>query len=147
MNIKKVSEQTGVSADTIRYYERIGLLPRVRRNKSGVRDFSEQDIAALEFIRCFRSAGMSVESLIEYMSLVEEGEGTEKARMKILEEQREKLKNKLILSASPSNQKFAISSRFSSIVQRLLKYYVIYYYSKEILSRFIFRKFKKHLIN
>lgn len=91
MNIKKVSEQTGVSADTIRYYERIGLLPRVRRNKSGVRDFSEKDIAALEFIRCFRSAGMSVESLIEYMSLVEEGEGTEKARMKILEEQREKL--------------------------------------------------------
>ena len=53
--------------------------------------FSEQDIAALEFIRCFRSAGMSVESLIEYMSLVEEGEGTEKARMKILEEEREKL--------------------------------------------------------
>lgn len=91
MNIKKVSDQTGVSADTIRYYERIGLLPRVRRNKSGVRDFSEQDIAALEFIRCFRSAGMSVESLIEYMSLVEEGEGTEKARMKILEEEREKL--------------------------------------------------------
>lgn len=91
MNIKKVSEQTGVSADTIRYYERIGLLPRVRRNKSGVRDFSEQDIAALEFIHCFRSAGMSVESLIEYMSLVEEGEGTEKARMKILEEEREKL--------------------------------------------------------
>ena len=74
MNIKKVSEQTGVSADTIRYYERIGLLPRVCRNKSGVRDFSEQDIAALEFIRCFRSAGMSVESLIEYMSLVEERE-------------------------------------------------------------------------
>ena len=90
MNIKKVNEQTGISADTIRYYERIGLLPRVRRNKSGVRDFSEQDIAALEFIRCFRSAGISVESLIEYMSLVKEGEGTEKARMKILEEQREK---------------------------------------------------------
>lgn len=62
MNIKKVNEQTGVSADTIRYYERIGLLPRVRRNESGVRDFSEQDIAALEF-----------------------------TRMKILEEQREKL--------------------------------------------------------
>ena len=62
MNIKKVNEQTGVSADTIRYYERIGLLTRVRRNKSGVRDFSEQDIAALEF-----------------------------TRMKILEEQREKL--------------------------------------------------------
>lgn len=65
MNIKKVSEQTGISADTIRYYERIGLLPRVTRNKSGVRDFSERDIATLEFVRCFRKAGMSVESLIE----------------------------------------------------------------------------------
>ena len=84
MNIKKVSEQTGVSADTIRYYERIGLLPRVRRNKSGIRDFSEQDIATLEFIRCFRRAGMSVESLIEYMNLVEQGEGTEEARMHLL---------------------------------------------------------------
>ncbi|SDO78111.1 DNA-binding transcriptional regulator, MerR family [Streptococcus equinus] len=91
MNIKKVSEQTGISADTIRYYERIGLLPRVKRNKSGIRDFSEKDIAALEFIRCFRSAGMSVESLIEYMALFKEGEGTEEARLHILEEQREKL--------------------------------------------------------
>lgn len=91
MNIKKVSEQAGVSADTIRYYERIGLLPRVRRNKSGIRDFSEQDIATLEFIRCFRRAGMSVESLIEYMNLVEQGEGTEEARMHLLQEQRDKL--------------------------------------------------------
>lgn len=95
MNIKKVSEQTGVSADTIRYYERIGLLPRIKRNKSGIRDFSEQDIATLEFIRCFRRAGMSVESLIEYMNLVEEGEGTEEARMHLLEEQREKLSTRI----------------------------------------------------
>ena len=91
MNIKKVSEQTGISADTIRYYERIGLLPRVTRNKSGIRDFSERDIATLEFVRCFRRAGMGVESLIEYMSLVEEGDGTEEARLSLLEEQREKL--------------------------------------------------------
>lgn len=95
MNIKKVSEQTGISADTIRYYERIGLLPRIKRNKSGVRDFSDQDIATLEFIRCFRKAGMSVESLIEYISLVEEGEGTEKARMALLEEQRDKLAERI----------------------------------------------------
>lgn len=95
MNIKKVSEQTGVSADTIRYYERIGLLPRVRRNKSGIRDFSEQNIATLEFIRCFRRAGMSVESLIEYMNLVEQGEGTEEARMHLLQEQRDKLDTRI----------------------------------------------------
>ena len=96
MNIKKVSEQTGISADTIRYYERIGLLPRVTRNKSGVRDFSERDIATLEFVRCFRKAGMSVESLIEYMALVEEGDGTEEARMTLLEEQRDKLADVLL---------------------------------------------------
>ena len=95
MNIKKVSEQTGISADTIRYYERIGLLPRVTRNKSGVRDFSERDIATLEFVRCFRKAGMSVESLIEYMALVEEGDGTEGARMTLLEEQRDKLAERI----------------------------------------------------
>lgn len=95
MNIKKVSEQTGISADTIRYYERIGLLPRVTRNKSGVRDFSERDIATLEFVRCFRKAGMSVESLIEYMALVEEGDGTEEARMTLLEEQRDKLAERI----------------------------------------------------
>jgi DNA-binding transcriptional MerR regulator len=119
MNIKKVSEQTGVSADTIRYYERIGLLPRVRRNKSGVRDFSEQDIAALEFIRCFRSAGMSVESLIEYMSLVEEGEGTEKARMKILEEQREKLISRIVeLQAAKERLDYKIENYKNIILKK-----------------------------
>ena len=66
MNIKTVSEQTGISVDTIRYYERIGLIPRVKRQASGVRDFSERDIAALEFVRCFRRAGVGIESLIEY---------------------------------------------------------------------------------
>lgn len=86
MNIKTVSEQTGISADTIRYYERIGLIPRVKRQASGVRDFSERDIAALEFVRCFRRAGVGIESLIEYMGLVEAGDGTEQARLDLLEE-------------------------------------------------------------
>lgn len=87
MNIKTVSEQTGISADTIRYYERIGLIPRVKRQASGVRDFSERDIAALEFVRCFRRAGVGIESLIEYMGLVEAGDGTEQARLDLLEEE------------------------------------------------------------
>lgn len=60
MNIKTVSEQTGISADKIRYYERIGLIPRVKRQASGVRDFSERDIASLEFVRCFRRAGVGI---------------------------------------------------------------------------------------
>ena len=95
MNIKKVSELTGISADTIRYYERIGLMPRVTRNQSGIRDFTEREIGLLEFVRCFRKAGVSVEALIDYVALLEEGEGTEEARLAILKEQAEKLDARL----------------------------------------------------
>lgn len=95
MNIKKVSEVTGISADTIRYYERIGLIPRVTRNQSGIRDFTEREIGLLEFVRCFRKAGVSVEALIDYVALLEEGEGTEEARLAILKEQAEKLDARL----------------------------------------------------
>ena len=95
MNIKKVSDLTGVSADTIRYYERIGLIPPVTRNQSGIRDFTEREIGLLEFVRCFRKAGVSVEALIDYVTLLEEGEGTEEARLAILTEQAENLDARL----------------------------------------------------
>lgn len=95
MNIKKVSELTGVSADTIRYYERIGLLPHITRNQSGIRDFTEREIGILEFVRYFRKAGMSVESLIEYINLLVEGEGTEEARLALLIEQRDELVSRI----------------------------------------------------
>lgn len=95
MNIKKVSEITDVSADTIRYYERIGLLPRITRTNSGVRDFTEREIGILEFVHCFRKAGMSVEALIEYISLLEEGEGTERERLRLLTEQRDEMDDRI----------------------------------------------------
>lgn len=95
MNIKKVSEITDVSADTICYYERIGLLPRITRTNSGVRDFTEREIGILEFVRCFRKAGMSVEALIEYISLLEEGEGTERERLRLLTEQRDEMDDRI----------------------------------------------------
>lgn len=95
MNIKKVSELTGVSADTIRYYERIGLIPPVTRNQSGVRNFSDRDISVLEFVRYFRGTGVSVESLIDYIGLVEQGDSTIGARLAILQEEREKLEERV----------------------------------------------------
>lgn len=95
MNIKKVSELTGVSADTIRYYERIGLIPPVTRNQSGVRNFSDRDISVLEFVRYFRGAGVPVESLIDYIGLVEQGDSTIGARLAILQEEREKLEERV----------------------------------------------------
>ncbi|HFI0676870.1 TPA: stress response transcriptional regulator NmlR [Streptococcus suis] len=96
MNIKEVSDVTGLSADTIRYYERIGLVPKIERKSSGVRDFSENDVAILEFIRCFRGAGMSIERLIEYMGLVQAGDNTVKARIVLLKEEQEELRSRLV---------------------------------------------------
>ena len=72
MNIKSASDLLGISADTIRYYERVGLVPPITRTATGIRDFQDQDIEALEFIKCFRSAGVSVDSLVDYMSLYQE---------------------------------------------------------------------------
>jgi DNA-binding transcriptional MerR regulator len=91
MKIGDVSEQYGISVDTLRYYERIRLLPAVTRNQGGIRDYGEMDIKRVEFIKCMRSAGLPIDVLIEYMRLVEQGDRTIEARKKILIEQREQL--------------------------------------------------------
>ncbi|MBX9033314.1 MerR family transcriptional regulator [Gordonibacter massiliensis (ex Traore et al. 2017)] len=95
MKIAEVSKQYGMSADTLRYYERIGLLPGVTRNASGVRDYSEQDCARVQFVKCMRGAGVSIEALIEYMQLFEQGEQTAAARKALLEEQRELVEKRI----------------------------------------------------
>ncbi|AZQ42423.1 stress response transcriptional regulator NmlR [Streptococcus periodonticum] len=95
MNIKKVSELTGITADTIRYYERIGFIPPVPRNQAGIRDFSQHDIDILEFVRCFKKAGMSVESLIDYIGLLDKGEVSISARLAILQDEKEKLEERV----------------------------------------------------
>ena len=91
MKIADVSEKYGITSDTLRYYERIGLIPTVNRNESGIRDYNELDLRRVEFIKCMRSAGLPIEVLIEYVGLVQQGDGTIKARKEILLEQREQL--------------------------------------------------------
>ena len=91
MKIAEVSEKYGISSDTLRYYERIGLVPPVTRNGGGIRDYSELDIRRVEFVKCMRSAGLPVEVLIEYIGLVQLGDTTIEARKEILVEQRELL--------------------------------------------------------
>ncbi len=90
MTIKEVSEKYDISADTIRYYERIGLIPHVPRKENGIRDFDEAACGWVEFSKCMRSAGVQVEALIEYVDLFFK-EGTEEARKEILVEQRARL--------------------------------------------------------
>ena len=91
MKIMEVSQQYGLSSDTLRYYERIGLIPPVNRNGSGIRDYNELDLRRVEFIKCMRGAGLPVEVLIEYVGLVQRGDSTIEARKEILVEQRELL--------------------------------------------------------
>lgn len=95
MKIAEVSQRYGISNDTLRYYERIGLIPPVTRSDSGIRDYSELDIRRVEFIKCMRSAGLPIEVLIDYMELVQRGDQTIEARKEILKEQRELLAGRI----------------------------------------------------
>ncbi len=95
MTIAEVSKKYGLTADTLRYYERIGLLPAVNRNKSGNRDYSETDCGWIEFIKCMREAGLSIETLSEYITLFRQGNETLKARENLLIRERDKLKERL----------------------------------------------------
>lgn len=91
MNIAKVSKKYELSQDTLRYYERIGMIPPVNRTPSGVRDYTEQDCKWVELAKCMRSAGLPVEVMIEYLKLTQQGDETIPARRELLLEQREQL--------------------------------------------------------
>lgn len=95
MRIAEVSKKYDISANTLRYYERIGLLDHVRRNESGIRDYSEADCARVQFIKCMRGANVSIEALIEYMQLFAEGDSTIAARKELLEEQRDLVQERI----------------------------------------------------
>lgn len=91
MTIAEVSKRYGLTADTLRYYERIGLLPPVPRTSGGIRDYGEESCRWIELMKCMRKAGVQVEALIEYVSLFQQGETTSDARKAILIEQRNQL--------------------------------------------------------
>jgi DNA-binding transcriptional MerR regulator len=91
VTISEVSKKCEISADTLRYYERIGLIPKIYRNGNGIREYTEEDCRWIEFVKCMRGAGIQVEALIEYIKLFQEGDSTIEARKKILIEQRDHL--------------------------------------------------------
>lgn len=94
MTIAEVSKKYNITPDTIRYYEKIGLIPHVPRSKSGIRDFDENSCNWIEFIKCMRSAGLSIDVLTQYISLFKQGNKTAKAGKELLVEQRNELLKK-----------------------------------------------------
>lgn len=91
MTIAEVSKAYGLTPDTLRYYERIGLIPTVHRTAGGIRDYTEEDCNWVAFAKCMRSAGLQVEALVEYVMLCQQGDETIPARKHILLEQRQQL--------------------------------------------------------
>lgn len=89
MTIKEVSAKYNISHDTLRYYERVGMIPTVTRTSGGIRDYQEDDLQWVELAICMRSAGLPVEAMIEYVKLYQEGDSTILARLHLLVEQRD----------------------------------------------------------
>jgi MerR family transcriptional regulator, aldehyde-responsive regulator len=96
MTIAEVCERFGLSQDTMRYYEKIGLIPTVQRKASGIRNYTEEDCKWIEFIKCMRSAGLTIEFLSEYVKLFKEGDSTLDKRRNLLIEQRNHLNERMI---------------------------------------------------
>ncbi|WP_033165783.1 MerR family transcriptional regulator [Clostridium sp. KNHs205] len=95
MTIAEVSQKYQLTADTLRYYERIKLIPPVNRNSSGIRDYTEEDCNWVNFIKCMRGAGLSIEVLAEYVSLFQQGNQSIPARKALLLEQRRQLADRI----------------------------------------------------
>ncbi len=91
MTIKEVAEKYAISTDTLRYYERIGMLPPVGRTAGGIRTYTEEDMGWIELVLCMRGAGLPIEAIIEYVKLFRMGDSTIRARLELLQEQRETL--------------------------------------------------------
>ncbi|GFI43461.1 HTH-type transcriptional regulator AdhR [Lachnospiraceae bacterium] len=91
MTISEVSKRYGISQDTLRYYERIGVIPPVHRSESGVRDYTEEDCGWVELAGCMRGAGLPLLALAEYVRLSQKGDETIPERRKLLIKQKEQL--------------------------------------------------------
>ena len=95
MQISEVAKEFGLTTDTLRYYEREGLIGPISKGENGIRNYTEEDIKRIQFVKCMRAAGLEISFLKRYLQLFEGGDKTVKERREILVEQRKILKEKL----------------------------------------------------
>ena len=93
--ITEASNKTGLSVETLRYYEKVGLIPRVERTDAGLRRYGETDCCWIEFIKCMRDAGVPIDVLVEHVLLYQQGESTRQKRSLMLAEQMRLLDEKI----------------------------------------------------
>lgn len=87
----QVTEKTGFTIDTLRYYERIGLLHHVGRTAGGRRSFSDEDLEYLQMLRCLRHTGMPIAEMLRFVELMRAGETTVVQRVEVLREHEERV--------------------------------------------------------
>ena len=90
-SIQDVSRKTGLTAHTLRYYEKEGLIPSIERSQGGIRQYTDEDLEALGLICCLKNTGMSLQEIARFVQLAHEGDGTLEERVKLLKDHREKL--------------------------------------------------------
>ncbi len=90
-SIQEVSRKTGLSAHTLRYYEKEGVISGVERSQGGFRQYTDEDLEALGLVCCLKNTGMSIQEIARFMELTQEGEHTLKERVKLLQEHRESM--------------------------------------------------------
>ena len=95
MNIKTISKITGLSAHTLRYYEKIGLLLNVERDSKGYRDYSEKDVVWIEFIKRLKATNMPLNEIKKFAVLRTKGDSTIHNRLKILEIHQSRVKKQM----------------------------------------------------
>jgi DNA-binding transcriptional MerR regulator len=91
MTIKMTGEKYGISQYTLRYYEKMGMIPPVTRTPSGIRDYKSEDLEWVELVLCMRNAGLPVKVMVEYLKLFQMGDSTILDRLQLLIAQQENL--------------------------------------------------------
>jgi DNA-binding transcriptional MerR regulator len=91
----QVSEKTGFSLDTVRYYEKIGLLAPIGRTAGGRRRFTDTDVQWLLLLRCLRETGMPITQMLRFVELTRAGKHTTTDRVALLEEHDQQIDNRI----------------------------------------------------
>ena len=114
--ITEVSKKTGLSVETLRYYERVGLIPKVARTGAGLRSYGDTDLCWIEFIKCMRDAGVPIDILVKYVALYQQGEPTRQERARLLAEQMRLLDERIAeLQRTREKLHTKISSRYGDV--------------------------------
>ena len=95
MTISDIALKTGLSDHTLRYYEKVGIIPPVKRGSSGQRVFSDDDLGWIDFLLCLKSTGLSIQDIRYFISLCDSGDSTIPDRVEVLEKHREKIEEQI----------------------------------------------------